>query len=285
MADDAAAYQRRLARQQRATTWRNNGGLVAQQDRSRANQQNQQRKSQGLLFYNDMLRDDPDLRMACRGRDIFNETFNKWKEEKGVSCRPSEALGYLKQLNIICKEANNSTATTIAWTADVDGIVLSFYDTKLRDNPRLRRSCTNRRVLTDIINEWKIEQRIENDASSQKISISPTLFISILIKLGLIINPRDASTRDEIIWSAGIEGIVPLTAEERAETIPFDQKQVRANRAGLVFYNQKLRDNRVLRRSCAYRNILNDEINQWLKSPSNEGDPPKEGVKCAAIIY
>ena len=287
MADVETANRRRLARQaQRATTWRNNGGLAAQQDRSRANQHsNQQRKSQGLLFYNDMLRDDPDLRMACIDRDIFNETFNKWKKEKGVSCHPSEALGYLKKLNLICKEANNSTATTIAWTADVDGIVLSFYDAKLRNNPRLRRSCTNRRVLTDTINEWKIEQRLENDLPSQKISISPTLFKSILMKLGLIMNPRDISTRNEIIWSAGIEGIVPLTAEERADTIPFDQNQVRANRAGLAFYNQKLRDNRVLRRSCAYRNILNDVMNQWLKSPSNEGDPPKEGVKCAALIF
>ena len=126
MADVETANRRRLARQaQRATTWRNNGGLAAQQDRSRANQHsNQQRKSQGLLFYNDMLRDDPDLRMACIDRDIFNETFNKWKKEKGVSCHPSEALGYLKKLNLICKEANNSTATTIAWTADVHGIVL-----------------------------------------------------------------------------------------------------------------------------------------------------------------
>ena len=49
-----------------------------------------------------------------------------------------------------------------------------------------------------------------------------------------------------------------------------------ANRTGLTFYDQMLRDNRVLRRACAYRNILDDVIDQWKKRPPNAGDPRKE---------
>jgi hypothetical protein len=79
------------------------------------------------------------------------------------------------------------------------------------------------------------------------VSISPSVFVSTLMRLGVITNTREISTRDEIIWTDAIDDIAPLTQEERSNIVHFDQKQMRANRAALTFYNQMLKDNRVLR--------------------------------------
>jgi hypothetical protein len=164
-------------------------------------------------------------------------------------------------------------------------MVMAFYDSVLRDNPRQRRSCTNRRVLNDTINQWKIDQRFEGSEMIPGVTISPSVFVSTLMRLGVITNTREISTRDEIFWADDIDDIAPLTQEERSNIVHFDQKQMCANRAALTFYNQMLKDNRVLRRACAYRNIFEDVIHQWKRRPSNAGDPPKDGVATASIIY
>lgn len=161
---------------------------------------------------------------------------------------------------------------------------MSFYDAILRNNPRQRRACTNRRVLNDTINQWKIDQRLHK-AEVPPINIPPGMYVSTLMKLGIIINTREVSIREEIIWSDPIEDIAPLSEEERSNLVPFDRKQMRANRAGLSFYNQMLKDNRALRKACAYRNIFHDVIWQWRHLPPNAGDPPKDGVATASIVY
>ena len=73
-----------------------------------------------------------------------------------VYVSPSTVMNHLRDADLI--QFINSTS--ILWTVYVDEMVLSFYDTKLRSNPRLRWSCTNRPVLNDTIDKWKIEQHL-----------------------------------------------------------------------------------------------------------------------------
>jgi hypothetical protein len=276
----------------RATAWRLAGGKEGQQERSRVKQhqkiiEQDHSKSTAVLFYNDVLANNQELLATCRERTAFDETLVNWKRANSIrNLTPSNVLNFLRDEGIIYQhKASNCNSTRIIWTVDVDNMVMAFYDSVLRGNPRQRRSCANRRVLNDTINQWKIDQRFEESEMIPGVSISPSVFVSTLMKLGKIINTREVSTRDEIIWADVIEDISPLTQEERSKIVYFDQKQMRANRAALTFYNQMLKDNRVLRRACAYRNIFEDVIDQWKKRPSNAGDPPKDGVASAAIIY
>merc|ERR1712176_441344 len=96
------------------------------------------------------------------------------------------------------------------------------------------------------------------------------------IKFNLIVENENGHRRD-IVWTQGIEGIKPLRAEQKDHSNPNSggRKQVNANRAAISFYNEKLRDDQVLRRACAYRKILHDTIDQWKKAPINAGDPPR----------
>ena len=244
-------------------------------------------KNIALSFYDAKLRDDTDLRRSwCSERSFLNEIFNQWKQERSsagkplqVYIAPSTVISQLKEADLI----HDINSTIIQWTADVDEMVLSFYDAKLRNNPRLRRSCTNRRILNDTINKWKVEQHLEGRTIKK---ITPAMIVTNLTKQGLIIPSESSGFREEIIWAEGIDGITPLSAQERTEMndLHFDQRQVRANRTALSFYNEKLRDNRTLRRACAYRNILHDTIDEWKGGATNAGDPPRD-VPPAAIIY
>ena len=271
--------------QQRAAAWRSKGGRTGQQECSRAKARNlEHSKSKAIKFYNEVLAEHPEVLAMCRERTSFDDTLRAWKDQNEIqNLSASTALQHLKDAGLVFQQ-KSGTSSRIVWTVDVDNMVMSFYDAILRNNPRLRRSCTNRRVLNDTINQWKIDQRFQRSQVFPNMNISPAIFVSTLMKLGVITNTRDVSTRDEIIWADAIEDITPLSPEEQRELVSFDQKQMRANRAGLTFYNQMLKDNRVLRRACAYRNILDDVIHEWKQRPSNAGDPPKDGVACAGII-
>jgi hypothetical protein len=274
--------------QRRAAAWRAAGGITGQQERSRA--KNARRgghsKNEVMLFYHEVLATDPELLSACRDRAVFDDTLRDWKNEHSVQgVTPSNAIQFLRDEGIIVKEkSSNSNSTRIIWTVDIDNVVMSFYDTILRNNPRQRRACTNRRVLNDTINQWKIDQRLQ-EADVPPINVTPALYVSTLMKLGVVVNTREVSTRDEIIWADPIGEIAPLSEEERSNLVSFDRKQMRANRAGLSFYNQMLKDNRALRKACAFRNIFQDVIRQWRHLPPNAGDPPREGVATAGIVY
>lgn len=43
----------------------------------------------------------------------------------------------------------------------VNSVALSFYNAKLRDNPNLRRSCSDRHILDDTIDQWRNEERLD----------------------------------------------------------------------------------------------------------------------------
>ena len=249
--------------QRRAAAWRQSGGKAGQLQQSKTKQkQKEDSHEKALQFYNEVLAHNTEFLHACRDRNVFDETLREWKRENCIqNLRPSHVLEHLRDEDIIFRHKSGN-ATCIIWTSHIDTMVMNFYDTMLRNNPPQRRACTNRRVLNDTINQWKIKQRLEG-TEVIPVSISPSVFVKTLMKLDMVCNTREVSTRDEIIWSDPIEDVTPLiTEEERSEMMPFDQKQMRANRAGLAFYNQMLKNNRVLRRACAYRKLFVDDIHQ-----------------------
>ena len=98
---------------------------------------------------------------------------------RGQCSTSNNATKYSRELGIIFQnKSSRCNSTTIIWTADVDAIVLSFYDTKLRNNSRLRRSCTNRRVLNDTINQWKIERHLDESTTTRTKHISQMILVT-----------------------------------------------------------------------------------------------------------
>lgn len=83
----------------------------------------------------------------------------------------------------------------------INSIAISFYNAKLRDNPTLRRSCSDRHVLDDTIGQWKAEERLDG---RQIKGVSPSGIIFSLKKKKII----DSKVTQEniIIWKADIHG-------------------------------------------------------------------------------
>jgi hypothetical protein len=272
--------------QKRVTACCLEGERSEQQDRSRSRAKhihNESSKNKALRFYNEILAKNSNLRGMCRERAVFDETLLNWKDQGTTnSISPLEAIQYLRDVGLIHHSTKN---TKIIWTVDLDNMIMTFYDTVLRNNPERRLTCTNRRVLNDTINRWEVEQHLRDSATTSVINIPASMYVSTLLKLGMIKNKRKESTLDKIVWADSSEEVQPFTEEQHSRLASFDQKQLRDNIAAISFYNQMLKYDQILRRACAYRNIMEDVINEWKQLPLHAGDPPKEGVASASIIY
>ena len=278
--------------QRRAARWRESGGRENMERKSQEAVRTKQKQMQysskvALLFYNATLRDDPAMRRKCTDRSILNEIIKLWKENEHlegrpmeVSVAPSNLIGCLKNAKLI----DTWTSKKITWAEDEDkraeNVAMSFYNTKLRGNPTLRRSCSDRSVLNDTVDLWKIEERLEG---RRVINVPPARIIFSLMKWELI-DPNSNISRN-IIW---VEESVNNNGEDEVEGVDnehhFNKKQQHANRAALSFYNSKLRDNPTLRWSCSHRQVLNVTIDQWKTERMNYGDPPRKFSR-SSIIY
>ena len=82
----------------------------------------------------------------------------------------------------------------------VDDIAISFYDTKLRNDPSLRRRCSDRHVLDATIDRWKANERL-NGTPIVNASRSSIIF-SLRSKWKLI--HKKLTEDNVIIWTADI---------------------------------------------------------------------------------
>jgi hypothetical protein len=142
-----------------------------------------------LSFYDEIFRNDANLRRMCTGRQSLNYEIDMWKERKALHGEPvmgvsrSDILRSLKtKWNLISRESNISAS--VNWTVDgtdggnggtraggrnrnrgvrgdIDNVSLSFYDAKLRNDAELRRRCSDRHVLDATIDRWKAEERLD----------------------------------------------------------------------------------------------------------------------------
>ena len=146
-----------------------------------------------LSFFNANLRDDPSLRHSCRDRHALDTVIVRWKEGlQIVGVPPSAIVNSLRKrwklIDTIVTEED-----VVVWAADVadghdkdrriarvvkdttrDRIALSFYNAMLRDDPDLRRSCSDRHVLDEVIDRWKVGQRL--DGSQVRVPRSDIVF-------------------------------------------------------------------------------------------------------------
>jgi hypothetical protein len=175
-----------------------------------------------LAFFNAYLRDDPGLRQSCSDRHALYAVIGRWKEEMQiVGVPPSAILSSLRaRWKLVESVVTAWGGDVVIWAADVqdghdkdrkiariaknivrDRIALSFYDAELKDDPALRRSCSDRHVLDDVIDRWKVGQRL--DGSQVRVGRSDIVF-SLRMRWKLI----DSKMTEEniIIWTADVAG-------------------------------------------------------------------------------
>lgn len=79
-------------------------------------------------------------------------------------------------------------------------VAISFYNSKLRDEPNLRKACCDRRVLDDTIDKWKVEQRVDGLHSQIRGISRAYIIFSLRVHWKLI--DRKLQTENVIIWTA-----------------------------------------------------------------------------------
>ncbi|KAL3776572.1 hypothetical protein ACHAW5_000336 [Stephanodiscus triporus] len=82
-----------------------------------------------------------------------------------------------------------------------DRIALCFYDAELRDDPALRRSCSDRHVLDGVIDRWKAGQRLDGS----KVSVGRADIVFSLRMRWKLIDSR-VTEENIIIWTADVAG-------------------------------------------------------------------------------
>jgi hypothetical protein len=202
-----------------------------------------------LSFFNANLRDDPSLRHSCRDRHALDTVIVRWKEGlQIVGVPPSAIVNSLRKrwklIDTIVTEED-----VVVWAADAadghdkdrriarvvkdttrDRIALSFYNAMLRDDPDLRRSCSDRHVLDEVIDRWKVGQRL--DGSQVRVPRSDIVF-SLRVRWNLI----DSKMNEEniIIWTADVPGHGKARRIARiVEKVQKSRMELEENRNGIV---------------------------------------------------
>jgi hypothetical protein len=85
-----------------------------------------------------------------------------------------------------------------------DKAALSFYNAKLRDDPPLRRSCSDRHVLDETIDAWKAGQRLDG-CGSQIAGISRAAIINNLRVRWKLVDSK-VTEENVVIWTADVAG-------------------------------------------------------------------------------
>ena len=79
-------------------------------------------------------------------------------------------------------------------------VAISFYNSKQRDEPNLRKACCDRHVLDDTIDKWKVEQRVDGLQSQIRGISRADIIFSLRVHWKLI--DRKLQTENVIIWTA-----------------------------------------------------------------------------------
>ena len=129
---------------------------------------------------------------------------------------------------------------------------LSFYNAKLRGNPGLRRSCSDRHILDDAIDRWKEGQRLDG-MPIRGVSRSDIIF-SLKSRWKLI--ESKVTEENIIIWKEDVVdededgvGVVASDAHQKASRIARTVERIRnsrmeleSNRNGIVIDNAQFED-------------------------------------------
>jgi helicase MOV-10 len=150
--------------------------------------------------------------------------------------------------------------------ADRNKIAKSFYNSKLRYNSSLRRLCSDRHVLDDVIDSWKAEERLKGSpilgVSRSDIIFSLKgrwkLIDSKVANENIIIWKEDVSDGHDInnkLHGARVPTIIVVDAAvdkstriaRTVERIQKHRKELESNRNGIVISNIEWEDNMVFR--------------------------------------
>ena len=139
-----------------------------------------------LLFFDARLRYDLELREKCTDRSFLYQTIREWLEEKrsagkdlhwGPTPNSIFMKGLVRELKLAKQDKKGKRGGPIVWRewnrsfdqelirvkgriSTVDSIAVSFYNSKLEDNPGLRLKCSDRHVLEHTFRDWKNEKNI-----------------------------------------------------------------------------------------------------------------------------
>ena len=193
----------------------------------------------------------------CKDRQRLNHVIDQWKEHKAAQGDPvqgasrSDIIRSLKtRWDIIDRRSNVSVS--IIWTADgadrhttpeggaksrIDNIAISFYNAKLRDDPSLRRRCSDRHVLDATIDRWMANERLDG---TPIVNASRSSIIFSLRKTWKLIHTK--LTEDNvIIWTADMassrvnsddeEDPQPNSADDRESRIRRTVARIKNSRA------------------------------------------------------
>ena len=114
-------------------------------------------------------------------------------------------------------------------------VAISFYNSKLRDIPNLRKACCDRHVLDDTIDTWKAEQRAIDGLQSQIRGITRAdIIFSLRVHWKLI--DRKLQTENVIIWTADVDdgGEYDEKISNIVDRIRNSRKELESNKSGIV---------------------------------------------------
>lgn len=153
--------------------------------------------------------------------------------------------------------------------ADRNKIAKSFYNSKLRDNSPLRRLCSDRHVLDDVIDKWKAEERLDGNPI---LGVSRSDIIFSLKSSWKLIDSKVAK-ENVIIWmeevnkfdGARVPTIIVVDAAvdkstriaRVVERIRKNRKELESNRNGIVISDIEWEDNMVFRLGLRITQLVN----------------------------